>query len=317
MDTELSCRGEGAPSAALAAKAVLRGTMPLGEVLGQAALLIKRFLPESPRLDAEVIVAGIWHKDAAYLFAHPEAVVPAEVLERVREAVVRRCAGCPVAYLLGERDFYGRSFFVNHDTLIPRPETEQLVEEACRAVACWEMSAARPKQALLALDLCTGSGNVAVSLALERPELTVWAQDISPRALEVAGRNVTRYGVNQRVNLLGGNLCECIPRELRFAVITANPPYIARDNSLPAEANVAKYEPHLALYGGADGLEVIRPLVHQARAFMEPGGCLLLEIGCDQGEAVENILATNSFKEIQILQDLQSLPRIAKAKFLP
>lgn len=157
---------------------------------------------------------------------------------------------------------------------------------------------------------------MAVSLALERPELSVWAQDISPGALAVARCNISRYGLDDRIQLFGGNLFEHIPQKQRFALITANPPYVARDNSLPADENVEKYEPHLALYGGSDGLEVIRALVAGAGGFLEPGGCLLMEIGCDQSEAVAGILANNHFKDIQIMQDLQSLPRIAKARFL-
>ncbi len=294
----------------------LKATSPDGEVRLEDALrvgtrLIKRYQARSPRLDAEVIIADLWQKDAIFLFAHPEARLPAELWPRVSEAIIERCQGCPVAYIVGHKEFYGRDFAVNEATLIPRPETEFLVEAALQE--CARLGAASAPLSLL--DLCTGSGNVAITLALELPNCRVWAQDISSQALKVAQNNAERLGVRERLSFFGGNLFADVPPQQKFSVITANPPYIAIEGEQEAEPEVVRYEPNLALFAGRDGLDIIRPLVGEAVKHLLPGGSLLLEIGRGQDAQVSQIMEEVGFVEVRITQDLQNIPRIVGAKY--
>ncbi len=294
----------------------LRAASPNGEVRLEDALrvgtrLIKRYQARSPRLDAEVIIADLWHKDAIFLFAHPEARLPAELWPRLSEAIIKRCQGCPVAYIVGHKEFYGRDFAVSEATLIPRPETEFLVEAALQE--CARLGAAGEPLSLL--DLCTGSGNVAITLALELPNCRVWAQDISLQALQIAQSNAERLGVRDRLSFLGGSLFAEVPSQQRFSVITANPPYIATEGEQGAEPEVVRFEPHLALFAGRDGLDIIRPLVAEAVKHLLPGGSLLVEIGRGQEAQVNQIMAEVGLVGVRITQDLQNIPRIVGAKY--
>ena len=296
--------------AAVLAEQLPSGELHLGDALRAAALFIKRFQPESPRLEAEIIIGEIWRKSPEFLFAHPETLLPSSVWDTARLMIARRCLGEPIAYITGRREFFGHTFLVTPAVLIPRPETELLVEAAIN-----ELSARQPSEPADVLDLCTGSGNIAVSIALAIPRCRVWAQDISAAALEVAQANVRNYRLQDRLTLLGGDLFSQISPAQKFAVITANPPYIGRDSSLPADPNVQRFEPELALYSGQDGLDVIRSIVRQAPHHLLPGGKLFMEIGCNQGEEVRQILLKAGLEEVQITQDLQNLPRIASCRF--
>ena len=295
--------------AAVLAEQLPSGEFSLGEALRTAALFIKRFQPESPRLEAEIIIGTLWRKSPEFLFAHPEVPLPAEVWTAARLQIARRCLGEPIAYITGQREFFGHIFTVTPAVLIPRPETELLVEAAVEDLA------ARPAADCPdVLDLCTGSGNIAVSIALAVPGCRVWAQDISAAALEVAEANVRRYRLQDRITLLGGDLFSRIVPVRRFAVITANPPYIGRDGVLPAAPDVRRFEPETALYGGDDGLDVIRSIVGQAPGYLLSGGRLFLEIGCNQGEKVRQIMLNAGLEEVRITQDLQNLPRIVSGR---
>jgi len=232
---------------------------------------------DSEPLDATVLLAHVLGTDRAALITHPERTLTPDQSTRFHDLVTRRAAGTPVPYLTGTRAFYGLEFAVTPDVLIPRPETEHLIE----AALAW----ARERRDLRVADVGTGSGAIAVTLATQLPEARVWAVDISPAALAVASRNVDRYDLGKRVQCVRGDLLEPLSAAgLKIDLIAANLPYIALDDlgSLP----VALHEPRLALAGGADGLDMIRRLLDQAPGVLAADGLLLMEIGAGQGARV-------------------------------
>lgn len=259
---------------------------------------------DTPRLDAEVLLAHVLGVNRAWVLAHPEAgLSPPQELEFYR-GVERLHAGEPLAYLLGRWEFYGLEFWVNPHTLIPRPETELLVEAALD----WLRSGpSRPR----AIDVGTGSGCIAVSLACHHPTLHIYAVDVNPGALQVARRNAGRHRVARRVHCLQADLIA--PFWGTCDLICANLPYIP---SAGLQAlRVARHEPRLALDGGPDGLRVIRRLLEQAPARLAVPGLLLLEIESTQGPAVVN-LAANAFPHarVDLLADLAGHDRLVVVK---
>lgn len=239
---------------------------------GSAAL---RPCSPSARLDAEVLLGHVLHLRRVDLYARPERLLTAEEDSAYRALLERRRRQEPVSYLLGQKEFFGLVLAVDHRVLIPRPETEVLVERALAAAR------ARGRPDLVLADIGTGSGCIAVALACHLPQARVYATDISPQALEVAGENVRRHGLAERVLLLCGDLCAPLPEPVDLLV--SNPPYTVWDD-LPA--GITAFEPRLALDGGSDGLEVYRRLLPQIGAWVLPGGQALLEVGDGQAEAV-------------------------------
>ena len=257
---------------------------------------------DSPRLTAEVLLAHVLGCDRVRLFMDLDRPLAKEELQQFRALIERRLQGEPSQYLTGKREFYGRTFSVDPRVLIPRPETELLVEAALREV---------PKDApARLLDVCTGSGCIAITLAAERPQAQVWATDLSPDALAIARGNAERLGVLERVTFLQGDLLAPLPSDASpFDVIVSNPPYIATGAIAGLSAEVRK-EPRLALDGGADGLDLVRGIVAKARAFLRPGGQLALEIGEEQGAAVKGLLEASGFEDVRVEKDLARLDRL-------
>jgi release factor glutamine methyltransferase len=225
-------------------------------------------------------------------------------LAHYRALVERRAAGEPTQYLTGEREFYKRRFQVDDRVLIPRPETELLVDAAL-AVLPTDASAR-------VLDVCTGSGCVAISLAAERPQARIWAIDLSEGACEVARLNARKHGVESRCEVLAGDLFDPLPPGERFHVIVSNPPYVT-EGELPTLSPEVRCEPRLALEGGPDGLRLIRRLVSEAKEWLRPGGLLALEVGETQGEAVRGLLSQAGYREVRIEQDWEKRDRLALA----
>ncbi len=254
-------------------------------------------------LDAHVLLGEILGVDRAFLLAHPEALLTPEQAARFAAWVERCAAGEPVAYILGRRAFYDRQLFVTPDVLIPRPETELLLENALAWTA---------ERALVAADIGTGSGALAVTLAANRPHVTVHAVDISAAALAVARRNAEDAGVNVRF-YEGDLLLPLIERRIRLDLIMANLPYIASDE-VPTLA-VSRYEPTLALDGGGDGLDLIRRLLEQIPQVAQPGALVLLEIGAGQGVAALT-LAQQALqpRRAELLLDYAGLDRIIRVE---
>lgn len=231
---------------------------------------------DSPGLDAHVLLGAALGVERSYLLGHPEQPLTETQAQQFEDWVTRHAAGEPVAYLLGRRGFYDRDLRVTPDVLIPRPETELLLEQA--------LAFAQAQPHVVAVDVGTGSGALAVTFAANMPAADVYAVDISPAALDVARLNAREQGVADRVTFLHGDLLEpLIDRRIRPNLVMANLPYIATDEA--AQLDVSRYEPMLALDGGSDGLDLVRRLLAQLPQVAQPGARVLLEIGADQGAA--------------------------------
>lgn len=230
---------------------------------------------EEPRLNAEALLARVLEKDRVYLYANYFAPVNQNEREQYRELIKRRAAGEPLAYLLGKREFMSLEFKVTPAVLIPRPETELLVETV--------LELASRDQPVSICDVGTGSGAIAVSLAYYLPRAQVTAIDISPPALEIARYNAEQHGV--KVRFLEGDLLAPVAAGEQFDFICANLPYISEEEYTRLDPEVRSYEPRLALWGAGDGLELYRRLVPQAWQHLAYGGYLLMEIGCTPAEA--------------------------------
>jgi len=275
-------------------------------VLSWAADDLKRRGNEGGRLDVELLLGRVLGLDRIGLIMQSERPLAPPELAAFRELFKRRRLGEPVAYLLGEREFYGISLRVDARVLIPRPDSERLVEVA--------LERTRERSMLgQGLDLCTGSGCVAIAFARQRPTWSVTASDISADALAVAEANAHRTGAIRNLRLVQGSLFAAVPGQ-RFDLITANPPYIATAELAELPVDVRDFEPRLALDGGADGLELVREIAEQASGYLTPGGVLALEIGADQGPATLGILEQHGYLARELARDLGGRDRVVSGR---
>ena len=258
--------------------------------------------------DAELLLMHTARLTKADLLTHPEGELTERQKEHFQAAIARRVRHEPVQHITGTQEFYGRSFIVNRLVLIPRPETEHLVEAALAIRPA--PSRIRPFRIrpFRILDIGTGSGILAITLALELPDASITATDVSADALSVAQQNAHALGAADRIRFLVSDLFAALDSQ-QFDCIVSNPPYVATCEAL--EPQVRDYEPAAALYAGEDGLAVYRRLIPQAFAHLEPGGTLLLEIGHGQSEAIHHLLAQAGFDSIRFIDDLQRIPRVA------
>ena len=257
---------------------------------------------ENPRLDAEVLVAFALGIDRTRVII--EAMRPLEPAELslLRDLVKRRRSREPIAYLRGEREFYGRTFHVDPRVLIPRPDTEALVEVALARTTHVSLS-------MRQLDLCTGSGCVAITMARQRPTADVLASDLSADALAVARENAYRLGA-YNVAFVESDLFASIPAGSRFDVITANPPYIASGDMPGLMPDVRDFEPRLALDGGPDGLELVRRIIEGAPAFLDEGGVLAMEIGAGEAPATRALFESHGYRDVAVERDYGKIERV-------
>ena len=258
-------------------------------------------ISESARLDAEILVARSIGMPRSYLFAHPEDTLDEITLQRLNETLERRSDGVPLAYITGSKEFWSLELQVSPATLVPRPETELLVELALREIprnAAWQI-----------LDLGTGSGAIALAIASERPACEVTAVDASADALLVAQQNVRHLDL-PNVSCLQGDWTAPVADRV-FNVIVSNPPYVA-DGDAALEA--LKAEPNMALVSGGDGLDSIRRLARDCQSIIANDGLLILEHGNDQQVAVAEILANNSWRDIACVDDYAGKPRMTSAR---
>ena len=265
--------------------------------------LLRQARARLPEGEAELLLAHALGRGATWLYAHHDAPVDAADAARFGALVHRRAAGEPVAYLVGRRGFWTLDLDVGPDTLIPRPETERLVELALERL---------PPRAADVCDLGTGSGAIALSLASERPADLVVATDASAAALDVARGNAARHGIGN-VRFLQGDWCTPLAHE-RFDLIASNPPYIAEGDPHLAVGDL-RHEPAAALASGADGLDAIRILASQAPLHLRPGGWLLLEHGWTQGAQVRALLQLAGFVEVSTEQDLEHRDRVGMGRW--
>jgi len=256
--------------------------------------------PERARRDAEPLLLATIRRERAALLARWSEKLDGEEARGYLELIERRLSGEPIQYILGEQEFYGLRFRVTRDVLIPRPETEHLVEKAIALAARY----AAPR----IVDVGTGSGAIAVTLAHELPRATVTAIDLSAPALAIAQENARRNEVD--VRFLRGDLLAPVA-EAGFDIVVSNPPYVASGDRTTLAVEVREYEPALALFAGDDGLDVYRRLIPAAFRALTPGGVLGLEIGYGQAAAIEALLADAGFTEIEFTPDLQGIARVA------
>jgi release factor glutamine methyltransferase len=245
--------------------------------------------------------------DAVTWLTRQREKMPDSLTAVVDHLVHRRSLGEPVAYLLGEREFYGRSFSVNADVLIPRPETEMLVERAVALIAARDS----PPEPVRVLDIGTGSGCIAVSIACEHPGAVVVAIDVSSAALAIARANALRHGVANRVSFAHGSLTA---GAVDVDLILTNPPYVAEADRNELMRDVRDFEPAGALFGGPDGLAVIRTLIPDAIRALSAGGVILMEIGAGQADRVVDLLDRAGFEGITARRDLAGIERMVEAR---
>lgn len=284
--------------------------MTVAALLGAACDRLTAAGIETARLDAEVLLAHVLGLGRAALYAHLEAPVAADAAARCDALLGRRARREPVAYLIGEQEFWSLPFAVTPDVLIPRPETELLVERGLAMVRSPRAPGeGMPHPAIL--DIGTGSGCVAVAVAHELPDARVTAVDISAAALAVARRNAERHGVAARIAFIESDVYAALPAGATFDLILANPPYLAPGDVVSPEV---AFEPQSALLAGADGLDVIRRLIAGAAAHLRPGGRLLMELGAGQADAVLALAAAAGLTAARVEPDLAGIPRLLVAQ---
>jgi release factor glutamine methyltransferase len=270
-------------------------------------------------LAAELLLIHVASRDRTWLYSHPEEILPGREAEAYIILLDRRATGVPTQHLTGKQEFWGLEFEVTPDVLIPRPETEHLIEVALDRLAVRELRAGceqhcKGENATL-VDVGTGSGCIAVALAKELPAATICASDISQPALQVARRNAARHGLSDRIHFCESNLLEeflVVNRGPQPALdlIISNPPYISLQeaDSLPIE--VREHEPHVALFGGDEGHKLYSILIPQAAQLLKPGGVLILELGYNSLPAVESLFDHPAWKNVAITNDLAGIPRV-------
>ena len=284
-------------------------------------------------LAAELLLLHVLGRDRTWIYAHPEDKVSVADAERYFALISRRATGEPTQHLTGKQEFWGLEFEVTPDVLIPRPETEHVIEVALDRLAVCEIRAGRPQKSdgagLQITDIGTGTGCIAIALAKELPAATFYATDISSAALAVARRNAVRHGVADRIHFVEANLLERSgewrvasgdqkpPGErLSFDVIVSNPPYIGRRKAAALMREVREHEPDVALYGGEEGYELYANLIAQAAAHLKPRGILVLELGHDSLPAVQPLLDSLTWTNVGVTNDLAGIPRVLAAERL-
>ena len=273
----------------------------ISQALREAAEVLQNAGVPEARREAGSLLAFILAKDRTFLIAHAEDPVSEEMLLRFQESVERRAAGEPLQYITGVQDFFGREFRVTPDVLIPRPETELLVEAAI------EVAGSSP----FVCDVGTGSGCIAVTLLCELGKARAVCLDKSRAALEIAKLNSRDHSVSDRAEFLVSDCLDALdPRDYQFDLVVSNPPYVSASALPGLQREVRDHEPLVALSPGADGLTIIRRLIKETPPFLKPGGHLLMEIGFDQGEAVGELVKETSWQLLEIRPDLQGIPRI-------
>ena len=260
---------------------------------------------DDPRLTTEILLGHVLKLERVRLYTDLDRPLMKDELATFKALIQRRMAGEPTQYLTGFRQFYARKFAVDARVLIPRPETELLVSQVLELL---------PKDApCRVLDVCTGSGCIAVTIAAERAQASVWATDISEGAAEVARANAETFDVGGRVTVRVGDLLAPVPEGATFDVVVSNAPYVTSSEMAGLQREVQK-EPRLALDGGADGLDLIRRIATDAKRALKSGGTLALEIGDTQGDAVKGLLMRAGYLEVRVDKDLARLDRLVFGK---
>lgn len=268
-------------------------------------------------LAAELLLLHATNRDRTWIYSHPEEVLPSAISDNFFALIRRRTNGEPTQHLTGKQEFWGLEFEVSPDVLIPRPETEHLVEVALDRLAVREVRAGRDPRLsgkdISIVDIGTGSGCIAVALAKELPDATIHATDISAKALTIAKRNAARHRFENRIRFSESNLLDALPT-LTFDLVVSNPPYIGRRETDSLAIEVRDHEPKLALYGGEEGYELYADLILQAATRLKPGGLLVLELGHNSLPAVQPLLDSSAWINIGVTKDLAGINRVLSAE---
>lgn len=274
--------------------------MKMSQILNKAVLQLKECNKPSPRLDAEVILANLLEVERLYFILHKDQDIQEDLVEEYKQLIGRRCKGEPVAYIVGHKEFMGLDFIVNKKVLIPRPDTEILVEYVVEYIK-------QREEDVNILDIGCGSGAIGLSIASQFPKSQVTLVDISPEALELAKENA------RKLNIKNGQfvLSDCFESiSDKYHIIVSNPPYIPAKDIEDLQIEVSTYEPRGALDGGIDGLDFYRRIATEAKEYLLKGSLLAFEIGYNQGNAVIEILKENDYKHVKKLKDLGGNDRI-------
>ena len=282
----------------------------IAEATREAARILQRAGVAEARREAASLLAHVIERDRTFLITHAEERLARESAMMFRDYVERRAAGEPLQYITGRQEFFSLDFEVTPDVLIPRPETELLVETALRLLDERQDDEEGQAKGALLCDVGTGSGCIPVAILHERGNVRAVGLDISPAALRVASRNAARHHVLNRLSLVASDCFMALDeREARFDLIVSNPPYVAAAALEGLQREVRDHEPRVALTPGPDGLRLIRRLLIGATRFLKRGGHLLMEIGYDQHEAVHQLIDTQAWQLLDIHKDLQGIPR--------
>lgn len=255
----------------------------------------------NPVLEATLLLGKLLNVDKIYIYTHGNEEVPQHIVDKFLELIEKRAKGYPIQYIINEKEFMGIDFYVEKGVLIPRPDTEILVEYVLKHI--------EDNKDIEVLDIGVGSGAIGLSIAYYKKNTTVYGVDISDEALKVANINKQRLNLSN-VKLLKSNLFENIGEDKKFHIIVSNPPYIPRKDIEELQDEVKNYEPMKALDGGEDGLDLYRRIIPESKDYLIEGGLLIFEIGYDQKEQVESIMIAEGFKSIETLKDLQGLDRV-------
>jgi release factor glutamine methyltransferase len=276
-------------------------TISIAEAIREVAETLQRAGLAEARREASGLLQHVVARDRTFILGHPEHVLTLEQLKTFRELALRRASGEPLQYITAHQSFFGLDFEVAKGVLIPRPETELLVETALELLP----------RAPTICDVGTGSGCIAITLLHDRRDANGVAIDISAEALEIAKRNAQRHSVESRLTFVQANCFSSLsPDKFSFDLIVSNPPYVAEAAMSGLQREVRDYEPLEALAGGPDGLNVVRRLLNESGAFLKPGGYLLIEIGFNQAEAVGAMIDKTVWNSQGIRPDLQGIPRV-------
>ncbi len=283
------------------------------EALQRASFCLQKACIDQPRKEAEYLLALIMKTDRLKLFLSQDKIITPELESLFQDAVERRCCQEPFAYIAGEKYFYGKRFIINRDVLIPRPETELIID--C-ALEWHEWLKTKYDQPIKCVDLGTGSGALAVTLALLLPDSLLWASDLSGASLKVARLNAKKHGVATRIQFLQGDYFDafdCTELKPRLHLIVSNPPYLGEKELATLPRGVKDYEPVVALDGGYDGLDGYRSILSRIGEFVKDPAVLLMEVGATQKEEVETLcFNTGLFKSLQWRIDLNGWPRVVE-----
>ena len=276
--------------------------MQLKQALTSAVEQLESSDVGSPRLNAETLLMFVLGVNRAYLYAHPERELTQSEQVRYDEVIARRAEDVPSQYITGHQEFWGLDFLVSPAVLIPRPETEHLVETVLKL--------AREVPAPRIVDVGTGSGCIALALAHEVKSAEIYGLDLAAEALELARANAARLELDRRVRFLHSNILEALAGRRDFDFVVSNPPYVGFDEADKVQRSVFKYEPKMAVFAGHNGLDVIRPLIKQAHPALKRGGYLAMEIGFSMRDPVLALLDPAVWDEPTVVPDLQGIPRV-------